>query len=1153
MSDSPISPAPAPELYGGDVVEAPERQVGLNNKVVAQESPVGMHDQRWDTGKEVVFGSQALGEEEEAQQAAGIRDPGAPTLREIAEHELTHLPHRSWCHACVAGRSRDRPHKRLDGRDPSAIPCVVFDYGFFGGLGDEEAQAVQIARDVGTGMLFAHIVPRKGLVADHGVAQMLKDIERLGHKKMCLKCDGEASLVAIQHEVKRVRADDTLLENSPAGDSRSNGIAERAVQSISEQVRVVRNSLETHIQAKIPGTHPVTCWLVEHCADLLNKYQKGQDGRTAYQRLRGKPWLHEMVAFGEKVHYKINLKEWDKRYKLEARWGEGYFLGVKWRTGESWIGTKGGILKASAIRRVGAHRRWDAEGLMAIKGVPWDHVQADAPPGQAQVRFIDPALLPKPEVAEDEGPRRRRARLNKQDFVNHGFTQGCLGCRALIQGGDTRPHTETCRARMEDKLKTTPEGQARLGKAKERLDVEVAARMERMMEEAETRAKRARPNEPDEASVAPNMQAGSSNPQATDNSEGVVGTGASSSCSGAAPSSERPKRPQEESAHASRKKSKGEPKRGHLDPSGEELSPKRTRGELDEREQDMETSVAEIGIMERLMQEDFEWSVCNVSDMCDAEPLDVQRAVTDMTYYDETTGEAFDPRLVRLAEEEELSRFAKMSVYKYADRATAMSDPEGIFVKVRWVRVNKGTKDKPQMKCRLVAQELAYGTRMDEMFANTPSLSCVKLAMLYAAEERKMRKLMVLDVKSAFLYGAARRKIFIELPTADPKSGGNTVGELVKALYGTRDAPQIWQHEVRKTLKAMGFRQSTSQPSVYFHDKREVFLMVHVDDFLVAGTHQSLEWVYTEMSKVYELKRAIISSCPSDAHAASYLNRKLTWDTYNNMSYEGDPKHTDMLLKEWGLVQCKSVSSTLTKELADNVGEGPKLNESEGRRVRRSIARVNFMSQDRPDLCCAARILSKHMSAPTEGTRLALQHVVKYLKGHRRCVNQVFASIPSDSYVLSAFCDSDWANDKVDRKSCSGGVMCLAGMPIAFWSKSQSNIALSSGEAELNSSVKTLSEMLGVIGVWEEVFGRVLPSTLHTDSSACKGMLLRAGAGKVKHLSTKQLWVQAVVEATPITIMKIPRRDNCADMLTHCLPEGEAASQLRRMNFTCMT
>ena len=62
------------------------------------------------------------------------------------------------------------------------------------------------------------------------------------------------------------------------------------------------------------------CWLIEHNADLLNKYQKSDDGRTAYHRLRGKSWSLEMVEFGEKVHYRINRKALAKEYNP---WDEG--------------------------------------------------------------------------------------------------------------------------------------------------------------------------------------------------------------------------------------------------------------------------------------------------------------------------------------------------------------------------------------------------------------------------------------------------------------------------------------------------------------------------------------------------------------------------------------------------------------------------------------------------------------------------------------------------------------------------------------------------------------------------------------------------------------------------------------------------------------
>ena len=230
---------------------------------------------------------------------------------------------------CRGARARDRPHRRQANRGANSVPTVVFDYGFMGAEGEAETTPILVVRDVDSKMLFSHVVQRKGLIADHGVRQLVRDIERLGYHKVCLKCDGEPALTSMQHEVVKRRQFDTILENSPVGDSQSNGIAERAVQSVAQQIRVMRHSLQQKMGAVLPGPHPVTCWLVEHASDLLNKYQLGEDGRTAYQRLRGKVWSRDVVEFGEKVHDRMNLKNLPREQKLEPRWEEGFFLGVK--------------------------------------------------------------------------------------------------------------------------------------------------------------------------------------------------------------------------------------------------------------------------------------------------------------------------------------------------------------------------------------------------------------------------------------------------------------------------------------------------------------------------------------------------------------------------------------------------------------------------------------------------------------------------------------------------------------------------------------------------------------------------------------------------------------------------------------------------------
>ena len=63
--------------------------------------------------------------------------------------------------------------------------------------------------------------------------------------------------------------------------------------------------------------------------------------------------------------------------------------------------------------------------------------------------------------------------------------------------------------------------------------------------------------------------------------------------------------------------------------------------------------------------------------------------------------------------------------------------------------------------------------------------------------------------------------------------------------------------------------------------------------------------------------------------------------------------------------------------------------------------------------------------------------------------------------------------------------------------------------------------------------GDELPLELRTDASAARGVILRQGVGKVRHLQVKQLWLQENVAAGELTTVNIPRAENCADALTH--------------------
>ena len=79
------------------------------------------------------------------------RGPTTPTPEMVEAHEAAgHIPYRSWCRACVAGRGRSDPHFAAKNDDGSLVVSDVhvvgFDYGYMtkSGLPSEEEKASPI-------------------------------------------------------------------------------------------------------------------------------------------------------------------------------------------------------------------------------------------------------------------------------------------------------------------------------------------------------------------------------------------------------------------------------------------------------------------------------------------------------------------------------------------------------------------------------------------------------------------------------------------------------------------------------------------------------------------------------------------------------------------------------------------------------------------------------------------------------------------------------------------------------------------------------------------------------------------------------------------------------------------------------------------------
>ena len=197
-----------------------------------------------------------------------------PTQREIDEHCVTHLPHRSWCEVCIKARGREDAH--ASHKEKGTKPTIAVDYKEFGEAEDSEDKIKTIIlKDEESGCMAAHVVEQKGSADQWAVQRILDDIRMFGHTDIIMRGDGGPALVQVQREIVDKRSAGSVPQNPPAYDPQANGAVERGVQEFMNQLRAMKIGLEQRIQMKIdtrwrdcrmdgrvgPNAHqPVPCW-----------------------------------------------------------------------------------------------------------------------------------------------------------------------------------------------------------------------------------------------------------------------------------------------------------------------------------------------------------------------------------------------------------------------------------------------------------------------------------------------------------------------------------------------------------------------------------------------------------------------------------------------------------------------------------------------------------------------------------------------------------------------------------------------------------------------------------------------------------------------------------------------------------------------------
>ena len=231
--------------------------------------------------------------------------------------------------------------------------------------------------------------------------------------------------------------------------------------------------------------------MVTHAANLLSRFGVGHDGKTPYERLRGKKYEGQLPEFAETVwrHFPTKNVKKDDRGKLRVRWGKAIFLGMVPMSTEVYLWDGARVVKARGIRRTNEQDRWDKAAVEGVTQHPWtSHSEARQAP---RVIFEEKELEQRGEPEPAPRPAAKGLYVKKAYLEEHGYTEGCRQCTAMRAGVPcTTGHSQACRERI---MRALGEDDPRVRRVVERIAREgrqyCAGRPNRVQEKNSTRGR----------------------------------------------------------------------------------------------------------------------------------------------------------------------------------------------------------------------------------------------------------------------------------------------------------------------------------------------------------------------------------------------------------------------------------------------------------------------------------------------------------------------------------------------------------------------------------------------------------------------------------------------------------------------------------------
>ena len=189
-----------------------------------------------------------------------------------------------------------------------------------------------------------------------------------------------------------------------------------------------------------------------------------------------------------------------------------------------------------------------------------------------------------------------------------------------------------------------------------------------------------------------------------------------------------------------------------------------------------------------------------------------------------------------------------------------------------------------------------------------------------------------------------------------------------------------------------------------------------------------------------------------------------------------------------------------------------------------------YLMNTRPE-CFVVNTPSQYLVKPRWVHLIASKHVMRYLKG---TIDLVLYYGRDHDYRLYRYMDSDWVVSAKYMKSTSGGCYCLGSSMISWFSKKQSNVDLSTTEAESITACSTYCEAIWLRKLMSGIFDMEVDTTVIfcDNQSYIKMTENPVFHDKLKHIEIRYFYIRDMVQKGSIKLQYVGTDERVFDILT---------------------